>query len=994
MVAKNHLSVNSVKGVHDPALNSSLGRDRHEQQVAPDRHPATSCRINSKLTLRTATWNIRTMHQKGKLENIKQEMDRMSLNILGLSEVRWKGQGSTKTGNKTLIYSGGQTHERGVGILFDETTAKSIKGFWGVSDRVIVAKLEGKPFDIGIIQVYAPTSEHDNEEVETFYEELDKAIKQLKSQDVKIVMGDFNAKVGDTRVEDIVGPWGLGKENERGERLIEWCRKHNFMISNTWFENHPRRRYTWKSPGDRTRNQIDFILVQKRFRNAIKSAKTLPGADCDSDHIPVMCKMQIKLKKLKKSKHQPKFQVDLLKTNQELKERFSIDVSNKFQALENITKSEELWEKMKDSIKEAMEETIPPKYNKTNKKWMTQDILKLMEERRQAKSNVEKYNALNREIKTKCNEAKESWINDQCQEIEKHQNKDSKYMHSKIKEVSGRKGCSNTGCIRSKEGNILMDKGDILDRWSEYIEELFKDNRGEKPVIKKDMNGPPILKEEVQAAIKKMKQRKATGPDNIPVEVIVTLEELGIEITTKLLNSIYDSGEIPKDMIKSVFIALPKSPGATECEMHRTISLMSHFTKILLRVLMERMRKSLRPEISKTQFGFVPDKGTRNAIFTLTTLMERCIETQKDLYLCFIDYSKAFDKVRHDELFKILEELDIDGKDLRIIRNLYWDQNAAVRIEGEHSEYKQIKRGVRQGCVMSPDLFNIYSETILRNIEECPGLKVNGENINNIRYADDTVLIADSEKNLQLLLDTVVTESERKGLLLNVKKTECMVISKKTVNPICNLNSKGEKIKQVQQFKYLGYIITSDAKCTTEIKRRIAIAKDCFNKMSPILKNRNISMTTKIRVLKGYVWSTLLYGCECWTITKDNENKLEAAEMWFLRRLLRISWKEKKSNEVVLKEAGVGRSLIRTIRKRQMQFLGHLNRHKGLEHLALTGKLEGKRGRGRPRATYLENLNRWVTGKDQDNMSFLRLSEQRDKWRTMIADVCPRPGTL
>ena len=153
-------------------------------------------------------------------------------------------------------------------------------------------------------------------------------------------------------------------------------------------------------------------------------------------------------------------------------------------------------------------------------------------------------------------------------------------------------------------------------------------------------------------------------------------------------------------------------------------------------------------------------------------------------------------------------------------------------------------------------------------------------------------------------------------------------------------------------------------------------------------------MTTKIRVLKGYVWSTLLYGCECWTITKDNENKLEAAEMWFLRRLLRISWKEKKSNEVVLKEAGVGRSLIRTIRKRQMQFLGHLNRHKGLEHLALTGKLEGKRGRGRPRATYLENLNRWVTGKDQDNMSFLRLSEQRDKWRTMIADVCPRPGTL
>ena len=168
-------------------------------------------------------------------------------------------------------------------------------------------------------------------------------------------------------------------------------------------------------------------------------------------------------------------------------------------------------------------------------------------------------------------------------------------------------------------------------------------------------------------------------------------------------------------------------------------------TKVLLRIIMARMRKSLRPEISQLQFGFVPDKSTRNAIFTLSMLAERCIEMQKDLYLCFIDYSKAFDKVRHEKLFNILEHLDIDGKDLRVIRNLYWDQSAAVRIGGELSEYTLIKRGVRQGCVMSPDLFNIYSEMILRNLENYPGVKINGENINNIRYADDTVLIADSE---------------------------------------------------------------------------------------------------------------------------------------------------------------------------------------------------------------------------------------------------------
>ncbi|GFN73707.1 retrovirus-related pol polyprotein line-1 [Plakobranchus ocellatus] len=183
------------------------------------------------------------------------------------------------------------------------------------------------------------------------------------------------------------------------------------------------------------------------------------------------------------------------------------------------------------------------------------------------------------------------------------------------------------------------------------------------------------------------------------------------------------------------------------------------------------MRRSPRPETSPKQFGFMPDKGTRNAIFTLSMLMERCIEMQKDLHLRFIDYSKDFDKVRHVELFRMLEKLVIDGKDLRIIRNLNWNQTASVRIGGEHSDFKPIKRGVRQGCVMSPDLFNLYCEIILRNLDGISGFKINGENLYNLKYADGTVLIAESGKQLQKLLDTVVLESERIGLSLNVKNT-------------------------------------------------------------------------------------------------------------------------------------------------------------------------------------------------------------------------------
>ena len=747
------------------------------------------------------------------------------------------------------------------------------------------------------------------------------------------------------------------------------------------------------SPGDRTRNKIDYILIQNRFRNSIKSSKSMPGADCDSDHAPVLCKLLVKLTKLKKPQLQTKFNIMKLKSDKEMKDQFVIEVKNRFDGLVELTEAEELFEKMKESLNEVMADKVPKMQKKQHKKWMTEEIINLMEDRRKAKSNIDLYKTLNTQIKDKCNEAKEKWINEQCKEIENNLTVDSKYMHSKIKDIKGTKGCTASNCIKAKDGNLLMEREDVLNRWSEYIEDLFQDDRGEKPIIKKDMDGPPILKEEVSAAIRKMKHGKAVGPDNIPIEVFAVLEDIGIDFLTKLLNSIYDSGKIPKDLAKSVFIILPKIPGTMDCELYRTISLMSHLTKVLLRIIMARMRKSLRPEISQLQFGFVPDKSTRNAIFTLSMLAERCIEMQKDLYLCLIDYSKAFDKVRHEKLFNILEHLDIDGKGLRVIRNLYWDQSAAVRIGGELSEYTLIKRGVRQGCVMSPDLFNIYSEMILRNLENYPGVKINGENINNIRYADDTVLIADSEENLQRLLNITIEKSEEMGLTLNVKKTECMVISKKAIIPSCNLQSRGQQIKLVKKFKYLGYMITSDGKCITEIKKRIATAKDAFQKLSLILKNRNISMTTKFRVLKTYVWSTLTYGCECWTITSDIEKKIEAAEMWFIRRMLRISWAEKKTNVNVLREGNVQRSLLKTIRKRQMEFLGHVCRRRGLEFLSLTGKVEGKRDRGKQRITFLDSLCNSATGGQSKGLNFLKLSDDRDVWRGMVANVCSRSGT-
>ena len=302
-------------------------------------------------------------------------------------------------------------------------------------------------------------------------------------------------------------------------------------------------------------------------------------------------------------------------------------------------------------------------------------------------------------------------------------------------------------------------------------------------------------------------------------------------------------------------------------------------------------------EISQVQYGFMPDRGTRNAIFVLRRLVERSIQKQKDVFTCFIDYSKAFDTVKHASLFDLLSSLDIDSHDIQLLANLYWNQQAAVRHNGEVSESVNIKQGIRQGCVASPHLFALYTEMIMRNIEGKGGFRVGGTVINNLRYADDTVIIAETEEELQQLIDIVVRESENKGLYLNGSKSFTMVFSKSTVIPTCNITIHGTSLEQVNSFIYLGSMFTSDGRCVQDVRRRIGIAKSAFTSLEKVLKSRDIKLQLRIRVLKCYVWSTLLYGSETWTLTSDLMKQLEATEMWFLRRMLRISYKDKVTNE-------------------------------------------------------------------------------------------------
>ena len=195
-----------------------------------------------------------------------------------------------------------------------------------------MCKIEAKPFNITIIQCYAPTTDHPEKEVEEFYSQIEEALKQTNSQDMVIILGDFNAKVGKTATSTSIGKYGLGKTNERGELLIGFCEKHQLTIMNTIFKQPERRLYTWKSAGDVTRNQIDYIMISSRHKNNIKNCRTYPGADIGSDHNPVIANMKVKLKIPKRPKMTPKIDVAALK-QPDLKEAYNIEIRNRFSAL-------------------------------------------------------------------------------------------------------------------------------------------------------------------------------------------------------------------------------------------------------------------------------------------------------------------------------------------------------------------------------------------------------------------------------------------------------------------------------------------------------------------------------------------------------------------------------------------------------------------------------------------------------------------------------------
>ena len=338
------------------------------------------------------TWNVRSVNQ-GKLDVVKHEMARLNIDILGISELKWTGMGEFNSGDHYIYYCGQESLRRnGVGLIVNKRVGKAVLGYNLKNNRMISVRIQGKPFSLTVIQVYAPTTDAEEAEVDQFYEDLQHLLELAPKKDVLFIIGDRNAKVGSQEVTGITVKFGLGVQNEAGQRLIEFCQENMLVIANALFQQHKRRLYTWTSPDGQYRNQIDYVLCSQRWRSSIQSVTTRPGADFGSDHELLIAKFRLKLKNIGKTTRP--FRYDL----NHIPYEYTVEVRNRIKGLDLVDRvPEELWTEVCNIIQKAATQTIPKKKKCKKAKWLSDEALQKAEERRKAKGKGERerYHQLN-----------------------------------------------------------------------------------------------------------------------------------------------------------------------------------------------------------------------------------------------------------------------------------------------------------------------------------------------------------------------------------------------------------------------------------------------------------------------------------------------------------------------------------------------------------------------------------------------------------------------
>ena len=752
-------------------MRRMTSRDESRKEVSTP----TMSLAKPKQELRVGAWNVRTLYETGKTVQVVKEMKRYRLNILGISEMRWTDSGIMTLGSgETVCYSGrsdGQ-HQEGVGILMDKEARKSMMGWEPVNSRIITARFYSKYVKTTFIQCYAPTEQATDEDKDQFYRTLQRQIDKTPRHDILVLMGDFNAKVGDinTGYETCMGQEGVGEMNDNGQRFADVCLESGLVIGGTIFKHKNIHKLTWTSPDGRTQNQIDHIAFNHKWRGTFMDVRAIRGADASSDHHLVLCRMKLKLKRTKKKTNDALFDSGKLR-DQAIKGQFITELSNRFQALQDtpVDDINSLCEDVQRAFVDTSKLVLGHR-NKTRKEWISDTTWELIGQRKTAKLAMltgseedrrraaETYTEINREVKTSARNDKRQYADNMAAEAQAAaQRGDSRTVYRITKALTGG-FTSKTTVVKDRTGNVLTKDEDQRNRWAEHFRDTLNRPDPEEEAIIEDMGFTIEMKrgcisqQEITEAIGQTRGNRAPGEDRITADMLKADPQVSAKALHELFNKVWEEERVPDSWKKGIIIKLPKKGDLSDCGNWRGINLLSVPGKIFCRIILQRLKQALDRTLREEQAGFRRGRGCVNQIFVLRTIVEQSLEWNSSLYVNYIDFQKAFDSIHHPSLWKILEAYGFPSKVVNILKDMYADNRCCVRHEGQLSEWFHVKTGVRQGCVISPTIFLVVIDWVMR---KATGDRTRGlvwgltARLEDCDFADDIALLSHTQKDIQ-----------------------------------------------------------------------------------------------------------------------------------------------------------------------------------------------------------------------------------------------------
>ena len=904
--------------------------------------------FNAKSITRVATWNVRTLYQCGRLSQALKQMRDYRIDILGVSETRWTGQGRFTSEDFTVLHSGREElHYQGVGIIMHKNSAKSLIGWKPVNERIITARFQTKHAKVTVVQVYAPTETSPVEEKDAFYEQLQTTLDDVSSYDVKLLLGDFNAKIGPDRSgsETVIGPHGSAQNtNDNGERMTMMCSANGLYVGNTLFKHKRIHKMTWTSPDGNTQNEIDYVCVNRRWRSSLLDVRAYRGADVGSDHNLVTAKIRIKLTRVKRSQATRPFALPALK-DPEIADCYRIEVSNRFAALQDSENLIEQWEAFQEVVKDSADTIVGRRRGSYKERWISDHTWELIDRRKQSKITRDQtrtraqwqrmdaeYKLADKAVKKSCRNDKKTWIEDKGREAEEAAGKnDSKTLYRIVRELTGISSNSSVP-LKSKQGETLLTEREQAARWVEHFNEVLNQPISDDlfDYSKEDVIGTinvslsDIDEDEISKAVNKLKKNKAAGLDGIPAELLQYGGEAVVKELSQLFNTIWHTEDVPNEWRQGVIVPLPKKGCLSDCNNWRGITLLSVPGKVFCSVLLNRLQKEVDALLREEQAGFRAGRSCSEQILTLRNILEQCHNWQKPLHINYIDFKKAFDSIHRDSLWKILELYGIPSKYINIFKALYRDSSCCVRTREGNTEMFSILTGVRQGCILSPFLFLIVMDFVMRKTTDGHdfGIVWGQKKLADLDFADDLALLCHTQQALQDMTNRLHVCGKKVGLRISGEKTKVMTVGARTTSPI---TLEGQNIEKVDKFQYLGSYLSENGDVEVDIRARLGKASSVFQRLRPIWKCSTIKEDVKLRLYSSIVVPTGIYASETWKTTNKINKMIDVFHRRCLRSILGISWRDHITNDEVMARSEQ-MALHDTVAIRRRRFVGHILR--------------------------------------------------------------------